>query len=72
MEVINIIQPTKHLCKLSKDDPDFPGPLNKYIIRQSGPGKFIFFNPALDSITYVDIRMKKKIVSCNRSFYFSR
>jgi len=59
---------TKHLCKLSKDDPDFPGPLNNYIIRQSGPGKFIFFKPGTDSITYVDIRMKKKIVAVIASF----
>lgn len=54
---------TKHLYKLKGDEPYFPGPLTNYIVRQSGPGKFIFFKIGTDSITYVDIEKKRKIVS---------
>jgi len=54
---------TKHFFKLKDDDPNFPGPLNHYTVRQTEIGKFIFFEPGSDSITYVDVERKRKIVT---------
>ena len=54
---------TRHLKKLRDYEPDFPGPLNNYTVRQTEVGKFIFFKQGSDSIVYVDVKRKRKIVS---------